>query len=240
MDRDIQEKLLDLNRSFYEVHAGSFSATRQKLQPGVKCLADRLLQADSFQNILDLGCGNGRLAAYLEQHNFNGNYLGLDVSQELINVARSTSHYRFFRIDLADPGWGTIIPQAPFDQVMAFAVLHHFPGEEVQLKFLSEVHRLLSPGGCFVHSEWQILRNPRLAKHILPWETIGLSGAQVEAGDVLVDWRADGEQGLRYVHGFTIDELAELAAKSGFEIEETFFADGREGNLGLYQVWKDI
>ena len=79
----------------------------------------------------------------------------------------------------------------------------------------------------------------------LDWERAGLSETDVEPGDTLLDWRfalpGQAEQvGLRYVHLFSREELAELAAQSGFEISETYELDGEGGRLGLYQVWKAV
>ncbi len=59
----------------------------------------------------------------------------------------------------------------------------------------------------------------------------------MDPGDYLLDWRRGGE-GLRYVHHFSPEELAELAAETGFRVLETFWSDGEGGNLGLYQVWE--
>jgi len=60
-----------------------------------------------------------------------------------------------------------------------------------------------------------------------------------------LDWRhalpGQAEQsGLRYVHLFSRLELAELAASSGFIIEQEFESDGEGGKLGLYQVWRSV
>ncbi|MCU0488883.1 MAG: hypothetical protein MUE67_08035 [Anaerolineales bacterium] len=66
-----------------------------------------------------------------------------------------------------------------------------------------------------------------------------LQASQVDPGDYLMDWRAGG-QGLRYVHLFSEKELAELAGKSGFKIDDSFFSDGESNNLGLYQVWSAV
>ncbi len=60
----------------------------------------------------------------------------------------------------------------------------------------------------------------------------------VDDGDALLDWRAEeGTTGYRYVHQFTEEELASYAKESKFKVVNTFYSDGREGNLALYQVW---
>jgi hypothetical protein len=116
-------------------------------------------------------------------------------------------------------------------------VLHHLPGKDLRLQVLRKAHELLASDGRLIHSEWQFLNSPRLRARLQPWEKIGLADDEVEPGDYLMDWRHGG-YGLRYVHHFSIPELADLAAETGFSVKETFLSDGAGGQLGLYQVWE--
>lgn len=235
MDSATIQRLLSLNHQFYQTFALPFSATRQRLQPGVLRLLPSLLPAT---RLLDLGCGNGELARQLHQRGFQGSYLGLDFSAGLLaEAARDlpAEHFRFLQADLASPPW--LLPtEPPFDLVLAFAALHHLPGASLRQQVVTEIHRLLSPGGSFIHSNWQFLNSPRLVKRIQPWSALGLDPALLEPGDYLLDWRQGG-QGLRYVHHFTEKDLVELAQQCGFRVLESFLSDGEGGRLGLYQVW---
>jgi len=79
----------------------------------------------------------------------------------------------------------------------------------------------------------------------VPWETVGIDESNLEPGDTLLDWRyalpGQPEQvGLRYVHLFTREELAELAAQAGFTVDSEFESDGDGGRQGLYQAWRKI
>jgi hypothetical protein len=124
-----------------------------------------------------------------------------------------------------------------FDIVFSFATLHHIPSREIRLSVLKTVHGLLVEGGRFIHSNWQFLNSPRLRQRVRGWSEAGLTEADVDADDYLLDWRSGGT-GLRYVHHFSEAELAALAESSGFTIFETFYSDGKEGNLAIYQVWQ--
>ncbi len=240
MDSSTANRLIQLNQQFYQTFAHQFSATRERLQPGVLRVLE-MIATDA--NILDLGCGNGELACTLAQRGHQGLYLGLDFSGELLDAARArcpeTPNISFSQTDLADPSWNHQLPtdHAQFSIVVAFATLHHLPGRELQLQTLKKVHALMTPDGRFIHSNWQYLNSPRLRGRIQPWDTIGLTPAQVDPNDHLLDWRRGG-YGLRYVHQFSETELLSLAGDTGFEVVETFFSDGQEGNLGLYQVWR--
>src|SRR3972149_531369 len=91
MKPETAQRLVELNRQFYESFAADFSATRRRLQPGVlRALAD-LSPEDS---ILDLGCGSGALALWLAKRNHRGEYVGVDFSDSLLAAARAAL-YRF-------------------------------------------------------------------------------------------------------------------------------------------------
>jgi tRNA (uracil-5-)-methyltransferase TRM9 len=229
-------RLLELNRQFYQTFALQFSATRQRLQPGVKRLMEGI---DICTNVLDLGCGNGELARRFTQHGHTGLYTGLDFSSELLMQAsaRQSPNYHFLQADLSTPEWDAPLSDKRYDCILAFAVLHHLPGAGLRLQVLRKVRSLLAPEGCFIHSEWQFLNSPRLKSRIQPWEAIGLSESEVDPGDYLLDWRQGGS-GLRYVHHFSEAELLSMAESSGFAVIESFLSDGENSRLGLYQVWQ--
>jgi SAM-dependent methyltransferase len=236
---DIAQSLIELNKKFYSDFAGPFSATRGRLQPGVRRILDSL---KGDETILDLGCGNGELARTLARDGHRGAYLGLDFSLSLLKEAafmseRFSAEYQ--EVDLVQlsvisdqlsvkDGWSLIT---------SFAVLHHIPSQSLRLDILKTIHELLAENGRFVHSNWQFLNSPRLRQRVQEWSEAGLTDADVDEGDTLLDWRSGGA-GLRYVHHFHEAELAQLAESSGFSVVETFYSDGKEGNLAIYQEWE--
>lgn len=247
-------RLLDLNREFYQNFAGAFASTRRRIQPGVRRVLSTL---DLEGNWLDLGCGSGALALewsaeFRRRGCMRGSYLGLDFSAGLLAEAReglpalpAGLEIDFRQADLSDPGWVDTAAGRDFRGVLAFAVLHHLPGEELRVAILKAVRGLLPPGGLFIHSEWQFHNSPRLMERVLDWIVAGFNPEELEPGDTLLDWRhtlpgQPEERGLRYVHLFDRPELDQLAGLSGFEIVETFESDGEGGRLGLYQVWQAI
>jgi tRNA (uracil-5-)-methyltransferase TRM9 len=245
MDAAIVKQLILLNQQFYQTFAKQFSATRQQIQPGVR-KAIQSIPPDS--RILDLGCGNGVLWQQLVEAGYRGAYLGLDFSSELLKTAAGsasllqahnprTPQVDFIQVDLAKKGWKARIPHPPYDFALAFAVLHHLPGEQTVIQVLEQTRQLLAPGGELIFSVWQFLNSPRLRQRLQDWSEVGISSDQVEPGDYLMDWRQGG-RGLRYVHYFSPEGLRQLASRCGFSCREEYLSDGKGGNLSLYQVWR--
>lgn len=262
MDSTTLQQLLDLNRRFYTEYGREFSATRGRLQTGVLRVIESLRGDES---ILDLGCGNGELARTLARRGHHGSYLGLDFSLPLLNEAEReafTFPVQFTQADLVSSDWDVfarnaegMTKQSPlnskqemasgkssprndmFDTVFSFAVFQHIPSVKLRLQIIKEIHEVLKPEGMFIHSNWQFLNSERLKARIQSWEKIGLNETDVDMNDYLLDWKRGGN-GLRYVHYFDEAELADLAKVSGFEIIETFYSDGENKRLSLYQIWK--
>ncbi|MFZ5818431.1 MAG: methyltransferase domain-containing protein [Chloroflexota bacterium] len=252
MKAHIAQRLLALNRRFYTDFGASFSATRGRIQPGVRRVLDSL---KGDETILDLGCGNGGLARALAGDGHRGAYLGLDFSLPLLSEAESMPQgfpAQFREADLTQlsvirdqlsvvghqpSAAGHPLAGTGWSLITAFAVLHHIPGQRLRQNILEAIHTLLAEGGRFIHSNWQFLHSPRLRQRVREWSEAGLAEADVDENDYLLDWRSGGA-GLRYAHHFSEAELAGLAASSGFKVAGTFYSDGREGNLAVYQAWE--
>lgn len=240
MNPETAARLLALNAQFYQTFGPEFSEKRQRLQPGVQRVLG-LIQPD--ESVLDLGCGNGGFLLALARRGHTAPLLGLDFSLPLLEAAdQPVEGIRptFRQADLAQLSLITdhwLLTTAHWSLITSFAVLHHIPSVELRLGILREVHKLLAPRGRFIHSEWQFLASERLRARIQPWSAAGLDPAAVDEGDALLDWRHGGT-GLRYAHHFHEDELASLAAQTGFIVKETFHSDGAGGRLGLYQIWE--
>ncbi len=238
MDDSIRQRLLALNRTFYSRFAAAFSATRFAAQPGY---ARIIRYFPPTCHVLDLGCGNARFAHFLDTHVEWAMYLGVDVSPGLLRVARAQAaslarvRARFLLLDLGEPGWAGMLDGVRFDVVLALAVLHHIPGGAYREAFVREAAALLKPGGYLILSNWRFLHSERMRRKIVPWERIGLTEADVEPGDYLLDWKKEG-YGYRYVHQVTEEEVEALAAAASLAVVEHFHSDGREGDLSLYSV----
>ena len=248
MRAEVVRRLTELNRTFYESFGDAFAATRRRIQPGVRAFLATVRDGSEW---LDLGCGSGALAVEWAKRGLRGRYVGRDFSRALLTEARRATaglSNESFRIeygltDLLDENWGDDFGAETFDGIVSFAALHHIPGYAARAAVFRNAARLLRPGGEALFSVWQFQNSPKLKARVLPWETIGLEAAALEPGDTLLDWRfalpgAADERGLRYVHLFTEAELAGLANGVGLRLVDSYYSDGKSGDLALYQRYR--
>jgi len=242
MNSDTANRLLAINRQFYNRFGDQFSATRQRLQPGVKKILETIQADDS---VLDLGCGNGNFLREVFGRGHKAPLLGVDFSLPLLRDAESTHGVFFREVDLSRLSDFAFKPahfsypisrKGGWDLITMFATLHHIPSTEMRLDILRTVRKLMKSDGKFILSNWQFLNSAKLRSRIQAWDRVGINESDLDAGDYLLDWRSGGE-GLRYAHQFSAEELSGLANQVGMRVVDSFLSDGDGGNLGLYQTW---
>jgi SAM-dependent methyltransferase len=240
MDQKTCSFLADLNQNFYALFAADFARTRRGWPPGFDLILAYLPPAT---NVLDLGCGNGRLLSFLGERGWRGRYTGVDNDPHLLSLAQeqalaySSIESAFLRADLLDEAsWRAGLAVSRPARIVCLAVLHHIPGRDNRARFISSCAALLPPEGLLILSTWQFLGADRLRDRILPWATVGLRSEEVEAGDYLLAW-GEGAAGRRYCASIDKPELDALADAAGLEGVDAFRADGKEGNLNLYGVF---
>jgi 2-polyprenyl-3-methyl-5-hydroxy-6-metoxy-1,4-benzoquinol methylase len=238
MTSDTVEKLQAINREFYTRFAQTFAATRSVERMNVAPIMPYL--ADGVK-VLEVGCGNGRLAERLDREGLRLRYVGADMIPELITIAearQSQLHHVSAEFHVADistrEGREMLQAHAPFDVMLMLAVLHHIPSFALRCEVLRAMHELLRDGGMLVMSNWQFTHNARLRRKIAPWITVGIDADELEAGDALLDWQREGT-GYRYCHLVTEAEVESLATQSGLQLITQFYADE---DLNLYSVLK--
>lgn len=254
------QRLLALNRAFYADSGASFDATRQEIPAGMRRALELGLPpaaesppaADSpagaaaiaALRVLDVGCGNGRLARALAESGRAVAYTGLDADVGLLAAALrqtealpATITCRFVTGDLATLDWDAALEPAGYALVACLATLHHLPGQELRRQVVRKLAQLVAPGGHLVLSAWQFIDQPDLAEKLAPWSALGLDAADVEPGDALVPWNA-GPPALRYLHLIDAAAMQALGADAGLLPVADWRADGRTGSLSLYAIFE--
>jgi trans-aconitate 2-methyltransferase len=105
-------------------------------------LAD-LVHARSGMRVLDLGCGSGRLTAWLHGHLGAGETLGVDSSPSMLrdsaDYADAEQGIQFVEADLAD-----YTPDGQFDLIFSNAALQWLPDHAA---LFARISRWVAPGG---------------------------------------------------------------------------------------------
>jgi tRNA (cmo5U34)-methyltransferase len=118
----------------------------------------RLISASGskVRNFLDLGCGDGILAAaVLDQHPESKGVL-LDFSEPALNSAREklgkyARNLAFVKSDFSNSAWiGSVAEWAPFDLVMSGFSIHH-QNDLRKLELYGEIYDLVGEGGIFLN-----------------------------------------------------------------------------------------
>ena len=97
--------------------------------------------------VLDVGCGSGWATRMLVEYAFNGRVTGIDISDEMIRVARESSQSQTnvdFEIASAEQ-----LPFSDHEFTHAFSMESLYYYRNIP-KALKEIHRVLKPGGLFV------------------------------------------------------------------------------------------
>ena len=154
--------------------------------------------------LLNLGCAHGPdFLPFI--HLFE--LYGIDFSAQMLRFARKYSQKFNFTVGLSLADVSCLpYPEGTFDWAISIATYHHIKGEEKKRAALTELRRVLKPGGEAFITVWNH-RQPRF------W---------FKSKEVLVPWRTRSRILYRYYYLFSYGELERLVKQAGFEILQSF------------------
>ena len=229
MDKRVADQIRQEVKNSYDSIASEFSATRNYLWDDVKYLAGLVKEGS---NVLDIGCGNGRLAEAFKERNIG--YTGIDISRKLINLAQGKYPKNKFIV-----GDALALPFSDnsFDAVFFIASLQQIPLSAYRLRAMREAARVLKPGGLVLWTNWNLWRvgggkgkglantlKFLLKKIINPFSPL-------EWRDVYVKpW---GNRKKRYYHAFTKSEFKKLASQTKLKLDYIYYSDHRGKTVAI-------
>jgi SAM-dependent methyltransferase len=100
---------------------------------------ERHLRRQDVRRVLDVGCGPG-----INATRFPGaEYVGVDINERYLAVARAKHQGRFIQADLESADLSSL---GTFDTILVNSLLHHVPDEAVR-RILRQLRDLLEPDG---------------------------------------------------------------------------------------------
>ncbi|MEE9279986.1 MAG: class I SAM-dependent methyltransferase [Myxococcota bacterium] len=250
MNEATARELNAINRTFYRDHARTFSDTRRDPWPGWTRVVSHLDESGEpgcALSVLDVGCGNARLARFLSDAIARPvEYRGIDSSASLIAEARHADtpglRAEFEARDLVENPLDPPAPSEAYDCATAFGILHHIPGRARRRGLLERLAERLAPGGLLALAFWDFGADPRFARKILELADYSASAArpldagQLEPGDALLRWGEPAAEAVRYCHWVDAAEEQELTSGLGLEALDAYACDGRSGVLNRYRL----
>jgi SAM-dependent methyltransferase len=231
------------HESFFESDEWLLLATTRDPERTAQEVAFIAEQLPAGGRVLDLACGTGRIAIPLAAKGFD--VAGLDISERALGVARAVApELDLRRGDLRDLPW----PDASFDAAInVWTAFGYYPTQVEDEQALSEVARVLRPGGVFLvdtvnpiglarvfrPQDWQELEDGTL---MLEQRSFDLPSGRLRAHWTFA--KPDGtRRTLSFEHrAYTAAEYADLLRRAGLEPVRWFGGlDGSE--LGL-DTWR--
>jgi SAM-dependent methyltransferase len=195
--------------------------------------------------ILDVPCGNGRLAIELAAFGFE--LTGVDIATEFIAEAHANSAARNVDVEWKNLDMRKLDWTQKFDGAFCFGNSFGYLADDENADFLAAIARALKPGARFIIDAPAIAES--LLPHLMEKRTIAL-------GDITatIDTRYDHEQG-RMFNDFTFSragvddkraasqriytyrELIELLRGAGLKLVASFGSlDGEPYKLGAHRL----
>lgn len=153
-------------QSSYDSVASTFARSRRRSWPDITELIRQLEscvisnnQSDSIGDVLDVGCGSGRLLDYLPKYQ---TYIGIDISDGLLKIAENERLGKMFvKLDMHD------IDQLrqKFDTIFFIASFHHLTDPKEHDEVLRKTIWQLNSGGIICMLNWNLRSSQNCLKY---------------------------------------------------------------------------
>ncbi|MDD5621132.1 MAG: class I SAM-dependent methyltransferase [Candidatus Pacebacteria bacterium] len=213
MNLSYATSLLNKNKEDYNRIADSFDSKRGYIPKDFEYMQKFIKKNEK---VLDLGCGNGRLAELIDDE-----YLGADVSEELIRIAKEK--YPDKRFIILNNSLRFPFKNDEFDKVFCLSVFHHTPSKAFRKQLIQEIKRILKPGGILILTVWNLKGNKKTKEMLWKYSFKKIFfKSKLDFKDIFYPWKDSKGNILaeRYVHVFSQRELKRLILKQRFKILE--------------------
>lgn len=137
--------------------------------------------------VLELGCGVGRLIYPLSRAYKSSKFIGVDFSQELLDLAPESSNLEYVKND------GRTLPNKKFNKAYSMMVFQHIPKDAVA-DYIDLIAEALPVGGLFYFQFVEGTTNTHMNRHFTHHEMrqicidAGFSIKDVQSDSYSPDW----------------------------------------------------
>jgi len=151
--REFQKKYYESWAKSYDKHPYPGALTKRDNLNTIKRI-ERLLNILDLppdEVVLEIAIGTGIQAKGILNRTKNNRFIGLDLSFQMLKVAQNRLR-KFGESVTLIQGDGELLPfkENSFKYIFSAGILHH---SDNRVKILSEIYKILVPGGCFVAME---------------------------------------------------------------------------------------
>lgn len=248
MNRATVDRLNRINLEFYSDRAAEFDRARDRPWQGWERIAEEVRPAAGERRltVLDFACGNGRFASFLNKELGGFDYVGVDSSPELLELARTRIAElpgvsgELLESDVTREAASAGLGGRRFDLIAVIGLLHHVPSLRLRGRLLADLVALLAPGGLLAVAFWQFAAFERFRDRFVDWDAFNRDAAdpvdtrQLETGDHLLAWGGD-RRAVRYCHWSDPAEIERLISATAAASHEIY--SGRAGDrFNLYAL----
>jgi SAM-dependent methyltransferase len=259
MNSKTRKALMDLTLDFYERIGPFWNLDHDYSWDGWDRSFVNLknLEKNRSLQVLDVGCGNARLAAYLQKllpsiEFDKWFYTGTDFSPFLLSKAKDLCSQRDISHKLLQhdiyKDFPSDLDSKKFDLVTAFGLFHHLPDQNFRNRVFLELAQRLENKGFLVITLWQFWKIPRLQKRIVDKTSVEYEELarkwdfqvdDLDSGDAILNW-VKYEFGHRFAHQFDDSEIQSWTKDGGLKLVDDFESDGRLERRNRYLVWQKV
>ncbi len=234
MKAETAKTILTVTRESYAIIARDFDKTRNASWEDFNIFEPF---GKENMDVLDVGCGNGRLYEILKKKNIS--YTGIDQNEYFIEQARARYEGAFFyRASVLNLDGIPELAGHRYDVIFCVAVLSHVPSKEWRTQVMNSLKRLLKPGGVLLMLNWNLWRLAFgrkqkniwmgwLHRIILPTDDWFIRYRLLERDlsplDVMTWWGNEYKGAPLYYRAFLPFELIGLCTGAGFGDVTSFF-----------------
>jgi len=172
--------------------------------------------------VLEVGSGRGGGSSFLKRYRRPARMIGLDLSKNAVDFSRATHPVDGLEFEVGD---AEALPfdENTFDAVVNVESSHCYPSFP---RFVSEVRRVLKPGGYFLYADFRERQNASAWRETLRESDFDVVRETDISSNVVAALDRDNDRKLALIHelipGFLRSSFLDFAAVRGSAVYEAF------------------